>query len=420
MKNILTFAFVIIFVLAIMIFSIMASEEAYKQDDVYLLYSKSDFEIGDQEASDEFEHEENFIRIMPAEFSGELEIDITAEENNTWNIPYTPHPYLNPNAYLKTLFRPIPVFENRGDLRYVYILPPQTVEVLGKSDNWWYVSTSLGAKWVNINFAPPTYELDAFLSPFGQRISVYFKNLETGFEYSYNPDRVFFGASISKATQGLYAFIAAERGYIDMYAVHTYRASDFMGGTGIIRFMQVGTEFTTRELLHYSIVHSDNIAFRMLARYMARTGFSFRDFVMEIGASPRFILDRYMDNITASEAMLWLNAIHSYFESESRYGHYFQDDLLNVAMYSHPYFTRGNAFGGTNDIVVQFIHSDYPIAQKYGWGNNSFHVIGIVYAPSPYLLVIFSNMENGAHELYEEISWKLQAFNARYFAGQTY
>jgi len=265
---------------------------------------------------------------------------------------------------------------------------------------------------------PSTESLDAFFSQFGTNIGIYYKNLDTGFAYSFNPGRVFFGASINKITHGFYTYTAAERGYIDMYAVHTFHGSDFWGGSGVIRFMDAGREFTTRELLYYSIVHSDNIAFRMLARYMNNISFTYLDFVAEIGANPGFVLDSYStSNTSAEDGMLWLYAIHNYLESESRYGHYFHVDLHNTAIYSHPYFTRGQIFGGSELVNVQFLHSDYPVAQKFGWSCMAFNVAGIVDAPSPFILIVFSNMVGGAHELFEEISWLIQGFNDKYFAG---
>ena len=258
---------------------------------------------------------------------------------------------------------------------------------------------------------PCTYHLDAFFSRFGDRIGLYYKNLDTGFTYTFNPNTVFFGASLNKAKYALYILIAAERGYIDMHSVHTFTSNDWWGGTGIIRFKPAGARLTTRELLHHSVVYSDNVAHRMLARYMERISFSYRDFVTEIGANPEFIKNRYSHNTSAADTALWFYALHTYLESDSRYGHYLQYDLLNTALYSHPYFTRGRVFGGNCNVNVRLMHSDYPLAQKYGWAVESFNVAGIVYAASPFMLVIVSNMDYGAHELFEEISWLMQEFN---------
>ena len=262
---------------------------------------------------------------------------------------------------------------------------------------------------------PPTYHLDEFFSQFGGGVGIYFKNLDTGFVYSYNPDTVFFGASLNKAKHALYIHIAAERGYIDMYAAHTFTAEDWWGGTGIIRFMPAGARLTTRELLRHSVVYSDNVAHRMLARYMSRTGFSYRDFAEELGSDPGLIRNLYTHYTTAADTALWFYAIHTYLESDSRYGHYLRYDLLNTAAYSHPYFTRGTRFGGEGPVNVRLMHSQYPTAHKYGWAVESFNVAGIVYAESPFMLVIISDMDNGAHDLFKEISQLMHEFNARYF-----
>lgn len=277
------------------------------------------------------------------------------------------------------------------------------------------VAEGTQASHTNSNLAPCTYHLDEFFYQFGNNIGIYYKNLETGFTYTANADRVFFGASLNKANVALYTHIAAERGYIDMYAVHTFTANDWWGGTGIIRFMPAGTKLTTRELLYHSIVHSDNVAHRMLARYMNRIGFSYQDFVAELGANPDLIINAYSHNTSARDTAVWFYAMHTYFESSANYGHYLQHDMLNIALYSHPYFTRGTVFGGNDYINVQLMHSDYPIAKKYGWAVSSFNVAGIVYADSPFMLVIVSNMDNGVHDLFEEISWLMQEFNEKYF-----
>jgi len=364
------------------------------------------------------DYQEDVIGIMPAVFTEYIEEITEVFSPNKWEgvDPYIAQPSLNPTAEWGIISRPMGLFSRMGDNVYVDIIPPQAVEIYEMVDNWWRIRTYDGPMWIDQDFEAPTNDITALLSRHGQRISVFYKNLETGFVYTHNPNRVFFGASVHKATHALYTYIAAERGYIDMYTIHTYRAVDYWGGTGIIRFnYHIGAEFTTRELLYYSVVHSDNIAFRMLVRYMNQIGFSYRDFMLEMGFNTGFILDSYMQNVSAADMGLWIYAIHNYFESDSNYGHYFYEDMLNVALYSHPFFTRGEVFGGSEDINVQLIHSDYPVGQKYGWAASAFNVMGIVYAPSPYLLVILSNMSSGAHELFEEISWLMQDFNARYF-----
>jgi len=285
-----------------------------------------------------------------------------------------------------------------------------------------YTSESLGENPYSSTMAfdpnnpPPTYMLDDVFEFFGSSLAVYFKNLATGFTYIYNPDGIFFGASLSKAVHALYVYTMAERGLLDMYAVHTFTAADFWGGTGILRFEPAGTRLTTRELLGHSIIYSCNVAFRMLVRYTANMHTSFHGFASEIGVEVNHIGNVIAQDISAADMGLWMYAIFNYLESDSRYGHYLMYDLLNTAPTSHHYFTRWQgSFGTGGEINVRLLQSDYPMARKYGWSPDAFHEAAIVYGPSPFILVVLSDMDRGAHNLFEDISWLMQAFNDEWF-----
>jgi len=273
--------------------------------------------------------------------------------------------------------------------------------------------------WESLELTPDTSELDEFFYGAGNNVSVFFKNLDTGFTYTHNPERVFFAASLSKTNHAFYMFTLAERGYIDLNEIHYYTVDDRWGGTGVLRFMDVDTPFTTRELLGLSIRESDNAAYRMLIRQTERGAFSYRDLVSELGASTRMVQNIISQNTNAYDAGLWMYAIFNYIQSESRFGFYFKYDLMNTSLTSHPYFDRGaNTYGRGGDINVSFIQADYPMARKYGWARNAFHEAAIVYAPSPYILIILSNMDSGVHGLFGEISELMQDFNYRWFTAR--
>jgi len=286
------------------------------------------------------------------------------------------------------------IFENKGDANFISVISPQVVNVLYRDGNWLQIDTWLGAKWINLDFTPPTTDLAAFLSRHGNNLSVFYKNIETGFTFEHNADRIFFGASLTKANHALYVYILAERGMVDLTSVHTFTSGDRRGGTGRIQHMSVGTRFTTRELLRHSIIHSCNVAFGMLVRYTANAELSYNDFVYELGARNFGGNVSSHLNANAVDTALWMYAIHNYLESDSQFGHYFRYDLMS---------TPG------------FIQSDYPMARKYGWATASFHDSAIVYASSPYILVIMSNMDGGAAGLFGQISWRIQDFNALWF-----
>jgi len=215
-------------------------------------------------------------------------------------------------------------------------------------------------------FPPPTDTLDELLARHNN-LSVYFKNLDTGFTYLHNADRIFMGASVPKAPFSLYIYQKAE---------------------------EDGVELDERQLrlLRTNLSISDNEATLALARIHGTAGY--RQFVAELGGNPDFVISSVMGSrLTASEAGLFALAIYNYIESESRYSEEMKTHLL--------------------DNYFPFIVSDYPVASKSGWTPSVLHDMAIVYAPSPYILVILS--QRAGSRTFEEISMAFQAFNDTWF-----
>ena len=254
---------------------------------------------------------------------------------------------------------------------------------------------------VDYHFAPPTYALDELLSRHGNDISVYFENLETGFVYRYNADRVYFSASVPKAVYALYIYRLAERGLVDLDSVHTFLYEDANWGSGvIIRQHQIGASFTLRELLRLNISESDNVATLMLRRIHGLDGY--RNFIANMGGNPEFVMCRVMNSyITANEAGLFAREIFEYIESGGRYSHEIKAHML--------------------DNQFPFMTFCYPAASKTGWTLPiAWHDMAIVYAPSPFILVILSSGRNWTYADYAdfaEISMAFQAFNDMWFVN---
>lgn len=233
--------------------------------------------------------------------------------------------------------------------------------------------------------------LDKSMSKYSD-ISVYYENIETGYIYRYNADKVYYSASVIKAPFALYVYSLAESGAVNLTDTYAYTSPVYRDGTGIIKNMTVGTAFTINELLEYSIRKSDNIAFRMLIeKYGAK---EYREFVEEIGGDTGFLKSVELADMTANEAGLFAKEIYKYIESDSKYGNQFKADLMST----------------TNPMI----RSDYPIARKYGWSTKSFHDMAIVYAGSPYVLIIMTDHENGTPQdfaMFKEISKLVQQLN---------
>jgi len=289
------------------------------------------------------------------------------------------------------------LYEYVGGTSSLGTISPQVVDILDAQGSWRLLDTFAGKMWVDLAFRPPTDELDAFLRPFGTSVAVFYMNIETGFTYMFNPDITYFTASLNKIKHALYLFTLAERGQLDLNRVHTYNPGDYREGTGRIRTRySFGTQFTTRELLYYSIRFSDNVAFRMLFRQYGLSGFL--EFAREIGANESLIGNLTGANVTARDSGLWMLAVHNYLESGGSYTELFRSDLLN-----------------TNMTLVQ---ANHPVASKYGWARPSFHEMAIVYADSPYILVILSTLYQGpvgGSNTFANISRRFEQFHRTYF-----
>ena len=259
----------------------------------------------------------------------------------------------------------------------------ENIWIIEKNGDWLKVVTESQEGWVNLNFIPCTDELDELLSQFGWGLSVHFENMETGFVYQFNEEQMYPSASVKKAVHGLFIYQQAEQGLIDL-------DSTLWGSTCPTQSIR---EFVSRNIR----VSCDHATFVLLDLF-GLTGYL--DFIEELGAD-RHLIGSWIINsqLTIEEASIFARAIFEYMESGGNYSDEFRDHLLNN---EYP-----------------FIVSDYPVASKTGWyPPHAWHDMAIVYAPSPYALIILSARSGWSehdYEVFRIISMAFQEFNARWF-----
>ena len=305
------------------------------------------------------------------------------------------------SANWRLIERTMGLFENMYDTHMKGYLRAQYVYILEENGDWLQIKTEYGPLWIYLNFVPPTYALDQLLARHGSNLSVFYENLHNRFIYRYNADRVYFSASVPKALYALYLYKLAEDGLLDLDSMHEFTYADANWGSGIIqRRYEFGAMFSLRELLRLNISESDNVATLMLRRIHGLDGY--KELISSIGGNPDLVGSRVMNsNLTANEAGLFARAIFEYVESGGRYSHEMRAHLLN------------NQF--------PFITSDYPVASKTGWTSpRAWHDMAIIYAPSPFTLVILSAREGWTDADYAdfaEISTAFQEFNNKWFGS---
>jgi hypothetical protein len=303
---------------------------------------------------------------------------------------------------LRRISRVMGVYDNAGDETEVGFIKPQAVKVISRQENWELIETWLGEKWINLDSTPSVAALDDFIKQYNKSVSVYYENIRDGFVYKYNENKAYNAASVIKAPYCLYIYDLAEKGLADLSASHVYADEFYIGGRGIIQTMTAGAIFPENELLSLAIRESDNIAMKMLLDKYGVSGF--KEFASGLGANADAIGKILYEEPTArmdlNEAALYMKAIYNYIEGDGAYAAQFKADLLNTT------------FGG--------IISEFPVANKYGGSSslNAFHDAAIVYADSPYILIIMSNRSNMSVEdirVFNDISMAVQNYNESYF-----
>lgn len=258
-----------------------------------------------------------------------------------------------------------------------------------------YIPLALQANTVeNITYNEFTFtkeqikEMDALIKSCGPGISVFYKDLNSSYTYTYNSEQKYFIASLIKAPYCMYIYDLASQGKCDLNKRYTYAVRHKAQGTGKIQDMSVGTSFTLEELIGYAIKYSDNVAMNILKENFPVEGY--RTYAKGLGLKYSGDIKYATNgNITATDAGTYIEAIND-FINQNTYG-----PRLKTLMLS----TR-------NPMII----SSYPVVRKYGWADNSFHDMAIVEATYPYLLCICTN-HDGDYSTFKKISQRMEAYS---------
>ncbi len=252
------------------------------------------------------------------------------------------------------------------------------------------------------------------------KLAFYYRDITTGYTLSYNAEEVMYTASLVKAPY-IYALLKSvvdfennklyfdgegnalydeegeplfegqhpnldEDGRIlyqpgeekyDLTRVWTFDKEKMMqDGSGKLKGMEDGIELTYLELIEYALLYSDNIAFAQL-----RALFGYTDYysvARTIGASG--YANGFMQ-LSAEDCGKFLEAIYAFIEEDTPYSTLLKDALLK----------------SMHTVVIPLGVSPTPVAHKYGWDEDAYHDMGIVYDEHPYVLVVMSDLDQGGN-----------------------
>ena len=234
----------------------------------------------------------------------------------------------------------------------------------------------------------------------GTDVSIYYKDLKTGYTVEYRADAEYQTASVIKAPYVKYLLASG----VDR--TEKLKSNTKQGGSGKVDASPLGTEFTVGELMEYAIRYSDNTAYYMLNE---RFGFDgFMQYAQSIGVElslkltfprPRF------GYLSARHAGLYFEDIAKYIETGSEEAALLKSWLTETEE--------------TRQLPAAF--PQYAVAHKYGeQGNQAYHDAAIIYAKQPYVLTILSTLPPYTAEsidTFHEIARLVDALQASFYTN---
>lgn len=230
-------------------------------------------------------------------------------------------------------------------------------------------------------------------------VSLAYTDFETGFTLMINPDKHYFSASVMKAPYMLYIYRLALEGKADTEQKLVYTENFFREGTGVLKEMEFGTEFTVEELIGYALEESDNAAFAMLRALYPEDGYT--EFMKSLGIEHEEDSRAFnQPQICCESSLILTRAIYDFLMEGNEYSEIFK--------YQMTHSRNAMILGGEGSEVVR----------KYGWYEGYFHDMAVVLGEKDYGLTIMTNFDGLPTNTREyRFFWDLSGLIAE-FSGQ--
>lgn len=145
-------------------------------------------------------------------------------------------------------------------------------------------------------------------------------------------------------------------------------------GSGEIQWKEDGFQLTWRELFDYTLLYSDNVAFRQIRDRFGYSSFYTKVWQLGIdGTGTGFM------NLSANDCVKFLREMYNFFDNDGKYAEVMKNDMIR-----------------SKHTVMICKHYPYgTVAHKYGWDLEAYHDMAIIYDEVPYILVIMTDYEDG-------------------------
>jgi beta-lactamase class A len=247
------------------------------------------------------------------------------------------------------------------------------------------------------------------ISQFKGEAGIVIKELETGWEFSHEKERLFPSASLAKIPLMAACFLAVDQGRIKLDRNIALKSSDKLTGSGVLKDMPAGTTFSVERLIGLMIYDSDNTATNIVTNLVGidYLNSSFKAFGLKNTDLSRKIADYHsrdkgIENYTTAEDMALL--------LEKIYRRSLGNKNVSDQCISMLKLTR------LNDRIPKYLPVDITIAHKTGLEKGVCHDAGIVFTnKGDFVIVVLTKHANSNSVPSKEFIAKVSLHAYKYF-----
>jgi len=247
------------------------------------------------------------------------------------------------------------------------------------------------------------------INQFKGETGIVIKDLETGWEFSYEKTRLFPSASLAKIPLMAACFWAADQGRINLDRNIALKSSDKLTGSGVLKDMPAGATFSVERLIGLMIYDSDNTATNIVTNLLgidylnsAFRAFGLRNTELSRKIADYHSRDKGIENYTTAEDMaLLLDKIYR----RSLGNKFVSDQCISMLK-----LTR------LNDRIPKYLPVDITIAHKTGLERGICHDAGIVFTrKGDFIIVVLTKHANSNSSPSKEFIAKVSLYAYKYF-----
>lgn len=241
-------------------------------------------------------------------------------------------------------------------------------------------------------------DLRNYLSKY--KVSLGYKDYDTGYEFYYNEKPVYYAASSTKILVVLYLYTEAAKGNIDLETTIKYNSIDKWSASPEMGKVRIGSNVSLRMLSKYTLTVSDNTAYQMLVKYVGRN--KIKQFGKDLGAKYTFVGGDNFGSITVNDGLIYWDYVYKFINENGELG----KELKNYMISAEQNGLSLDKYG------IQAAH-------KYGEYSPNYHDLGIVFSKHPYRVVILTK-EYGKNMVskIQDINNKIYELHLKYYENR--